>query len=85
MNQDQLDQFGKEDPVAQLTWLLERDRELKKLWKCSCGTQLPTKGLVWADRWDAFVRIYRAEDDDLPNTGYICDACVRARGMRIDH
>lgn len=43
MNQDQLDQFGKEDPVAQLTWLLERDRELKKLWKCSCGTQSTEK------------------------------------------
>lgn len=77
MNQEQLDQFGKEDPVAQLTWLLERDKELKKLWKCPCGKQLPTKGPLWKDRWNAFILSYRVSDDPT-STGYCCADCACA-------
>lgn len=83
INQEQLDKFGKEDPVAQLTWLLERDRELKKLWKCSCGKQLPTKGTIWKDRWDSFRRAYRLAEPR--HNWYYCDACAEAREMGGDY
>jgi len=84
MNQQQLDDFGKEDPVAQLTWLLERDRELRKLWKCPCGKQLPTKGLVWKGRWEKFCLAHRVSEDP-EDSGYFCDICAEAREMGVDY
>lgn len=60
------------------------DQQLRKLWKCSCGRKLPTRGRVWNWRWNKFKQDCRSKDEDT-FCGYYCDPCADAREAGIDY
>lgn len=84
MNKAQFEALGRHDPVEQHKWIIKRDKELKKLWQCSCGKQLPTKALIWKKRWDDFRYTHRLGDDP-EDSGFYCDVCTAAREMGVDY
>lgn len=83
MDKETFDALGRHDPVAQNNWCKERDKELRKLWRCSlCGKWLPIKGTLWNTRWDNFRYLHRLGKDP-ENSGYICERC-RLASIGVD-
>ena len=84
MTLQEFQEWSTQDPEAVNAWCIARDKELLKLWECSCGKRLPTKGRVWSHRWNRFKYDHRLKEDTI-DAGYYCDACADRREMGLDY